>query len=105
MISDDDPDCTNSTAEENYVPDDNDFEPHKIPQAELNNLLKDKPEMLLSRLNGNNLSKQGVQINVVHKAIPLLMACFAFAVILIDKCFSSFYAVFFTTEIWNSSTL
>ena len=51
--------------------------------------------MLVSRLNGNNLPKQGVQINVVHKTIPLLMACFAFAVILMDKCFSSFYAVFF----------
>ena len=42
-VSDDDPDCPNSAAEENYVPDDHDFEPHTFSQVELNDLVRDLP--------------------------------------------------------------
>ena len=42
-VSDDDSDCPNSAAEENYVPDDHDFEPHTFSQVELNDLVRDLP--------------------------------------------------------------
>ena len=51
-VSDDDTDCLNSAAEENYVPDENDFDPHKFSQAELNDfvrnlsLSRDKAELV-----------------------------------------------------------
>lgn len=65
-MSDDDPDCPNSTAEKNYVPDKNDFEPHRFFQAEQNgsfrnlSLSKDKADLLASGLNENNLLNLGV---------------------------------------------
>ena len=65
---DDDPDCPNSAANKNYVPNDNDFEPHRFSQAELNDLIKDlflskdKRELLLLRLNEKNLLNQGAHI-------------------------------------------
>ena len=40
-VSDYDPDCPSSAAEENYVPDDKDFEPHKFSLAELNDFVID----------------------------------------------------------------
>ena len=61
-VSDNDPDFPNSAAEENY-----DFEPHKFPQVNLNDLVrdpylsKDKAELLVSSLNEKNLLKQGVR--------------------------------------------
>ena len=42
-VSDDDPDCPNSATEENYVPDDHDFEPMTFSQVELNDLVRDLP--------------------------------------------------------------
>ena len=40
-VSNDDPDCLNSNAQENYLPTDNNFELHKFFQAELNDLVRD----------------------------------------------------------------
>ena len=39
----DDSECPNITAEENYIPDENGFEPRKFSQAEANDLVRDLP--------------------------------------------------------------
>ena len=67
-VSDDDPDCPNSAIEDNYLPDDNEFEPHKFSLAELNGIVWDlclskyEAELLALRLNEKNLLIQDVSI-------------------------------------------
>ena len=82
-VTDDDPNCPNSAAEENYVKDDDAFEPHKFSQAELNEIVrdlsfsKDKAELLSSRLNEKNLLKQRVRITYFRERNVALQTCFS----------------------------
>ena len=100
-VSDDDPDCPNSAAKETYVPDDNDFKPHRFSQVDLNDfvrdlfLSKDKSQLLAARLNKKNMIKQGFRITYFRQRNLVLQTCLSvdgplwFWVVLMD--FSNVY--------------
>ena len=82
-VTDDDPNCPNSAAEENYVKDDDAFEPDKFSQAELNEIVrdlsfsKDKAELLSSRLNEKNMLEQHVRITYFRERNVALQTRFS----------------------------
>ncbi|XP_052826093.1 uncharacterized protein LOC128248578 [Octopus bimaculoides] len=80
--SDDDADCHDSAAKEDYLADDDSFKPQKFSQAELNDLVrdlslsKDKAELLTARLKEKYLLKHGVRITYFRQRNVVLQTCF-----------------------------